>query len=66
MSPPPARFQRIAFLASGAPEAEKAREALVRRFNSDLANDLGNVLNRALPFIHRNLGGVMPGATMRA
>ena len=32
MSPPPARFQRIAFLASGAPEAEKAREALVRRY----------------------------------
>ncbi len=32
MSPPPARFQRIAFLASGAPEAENAREALVRRY----------------------------------
>jgi len=32
MSPPPTRFQRIAFLASGAPEAEKAREALVRRY----------------------------------
>jgi NAD+ kinase len=32
MSLPPTRFQRIAFLASGAPEAEKAREALVRRY----------------------------------
>ena len=32
MSPPPARFQRIAFLASGAPEAENAREALIRRY----------------------------------
>ncbi len=28
----PARFERIAFLASLAPEAEKAREALVRRY----------------------------------
>ena len=32
MSPPPARFERIAFLASMAPEAEKAREELVRRY----------------------------------
>jgi NAD+ kinase len=32
MSRPPARFERIAFLASRAPEAEKAREALVRRY----------------------------------
>ena len=32
MSPPPAHFQRIAFLASQAPEAETAREALIRRY----------------------------------
>jgi NAD+ kinase len=32
MSPPPARFERITFLASGAPEAEKARQALTRRY----------------------------------
>jgi len=32
MSPPPARFERIAFLASQAPEAELAREALIRRY----------------------------------
>jgi len=32
MSRPPARFERIAFLASRAPEAEKAREALARRY----------------------------------
>ena len=32
MSPPPARFERIAFLASQAPEAETAREALIRRY----------------------------------
>ena len=32
MSNPPARLERIAFLASQAPEAEKARDALVRRY----------------------------------
>ena len=32
MSRPPARFKRIAFLASRAPEAEKARAALVDRY----------------------------------
>jgi NAD+ kinase len=32
MSHPPARFERIAFLASLAPEAEKAHEVLVRRY----------------------------------
>jgi NAD+ kinase len=32
MSSPPPRFERIAFLASLAPEAEKAREELVRRY----------------------------------
>jgi NAD+ kinase len=32
MNRPPARFERIAFLASLAPEAEKAREALIRRY----------------------------------
>src|ERR1700688_4740211 len=32
MSRPPARFERIAFVASRAPEAEKARDALVRRY----------------------------------
>ena len=32
MNHSPARFERIAFLASLAPEAEKAREALIRRY----------------------------------
>lgn len=33
---------------------------LVGRFNSDLANDLGNLLNRTLPLLHRSRGGVAP------
>jgi NAD+ kinase len=32
MNRPPARFERIAFVASRAPEAEQAREALIRRY----------------------------------
>jgi NAD+ kinase len=34
MSNPPTRFERIAFLASLAPEAEKAHEVLVRRYGN--------------------------------
>lgn len=33
---------------------------LVNRFNSDLANDLGNLLNRTLPLLHRNRDGIIP------
>ena len=31
-----------------------------RRYNNDLANDLGNALNRSLSMAHRYLGGVVP------
>lgn len=33
---------------------------LAGRFNADLANDLGNLLNRTLPLVERYLGGVVP------
>lgn len=33
---------------------------LAGRFNSDLANDLGNLLNRTLPLLHRNRNGIIP------
>ncbi len=36
--------------------------ALLSRFNADLANDLGNLLNRTLPLVERYLGGVIPEA----
>ncbi|NPV47501.1 MAG: methionine--tRNA ligase [Armatimonadetes bacterium] len=32
----------------------------IGRFNADLANDLGNLLNRSLPLVDRYLGGVVP------
>jgi methionyl-tRNA synthetase len=35
-------------------------EALFRRYNSDLANDLGNLLNRTLTMIARYCTGVIP------
>ncbi|MGE5531417.1 MAG: methionine--tRNA ligase subunit beta, partial [Bacteroidota bacterium] len=34
--------------------------ALAARFNADLANDLGNLLNRTLPLVERYLEGVVP------
>ncbi len=33
-----------------------------RRYNSDLANDLGNALNRTLAMVHKFAGGVVPDA----
>ena len=37
--------------------------ALIRRMNSELANDLGNLAQRTLSQIAKNLGGVLPAAT---
>ena len=36
------------------------KAALIHRFNADLANDYGNLLNRALPIVERQLGGRIP------
>ena len=35
-------------------------EALVQRYNSDLANGLGNLSSRTLALIHQNFGGKIP------
>jgi methionyl-tRNA synthetase len=37
-----------------------SHEAIVNRINADLANDLGNLAQRSLTMISRQLGGVMP------
>ncbi|MFC1746703.1 methionine--tRNA ligase [Candidatus Neomarinimicrobiota bacterium] len=37
--------------------------AFVRRYNSDLANDLGNLVNRVAKFIRANFSGKVPVAT---
>jgi methionyl-tRNA synthetase len=37
-----------------------SHEAIVQRINADLANDLGNLAQRSLSMIARNLGGILP------
>ena len=37
-----------------------SHEAIVTRINADLANDLGNLAQRSLSMIAKNLGGVVP------
>lgn len=37
------------------------RASLIGRFNAELANDLGNLLNRSLSMLHRYREGVVPG-----
>jgi methionyl-tRNA synthetase len=37
-----------------------SHEAIVNRINADLANDLGNLAQRSLTMIARQLGGVLP------
>lgn len=44
-------------------DADFSRAALVHRFNSDLANDLGNLLNRTLSMVKSYFGGVVPEPT---
>ncbi|WP_459932741.1 methionine--tRNA ligase [Fundidesulfovibrio butyratiphilus] len=39
-----------------------SEEAVAGRFNADLANDLGNLFNRALSMTHRYFGGRVPQA----
>jgi methionyl-tRNA synthetase len=42
-------------------DGEFSLEAVIGRFDADLANDLGNLLNRTLPLIQRHCGGKLPG-----
>jgi methionyl-tRNA synthetase len=41
-------------------DGDFSRKALVHRINSDLANDLGNLLNRTLGMLGKYFGGVVP------
>lgn len=41
-------------------DADFSVSALIGRFNADLANDLGNLLNRTLPLLHKHRGGIVP------
>ena len=37
-----------------------SEEAIVNRINTDLANELGNLAQRSLSMVAKNLGGVVP------
>jgi len=43
-------------------DAGFTEEAFVRRYNADLANDLGNILNRVMKLIARYCGSAVPDA----
>ncbi len=47
-------------------DAEFSEEALVRRINADLANDLGNLLSRSVSMVARYFDGVVPVAETRS
>ena len=51
-------FREVSFGLDGA----FSFDALLGRFNADLANDLGNLLNRTLPLVQRYFDGQVPPA----
>src|SRR5205807_2593058 len=50
------RYYLISDIATGK-DADFSEERLIERYNADLANSLGNLLNRALNMAHRYRGG---------
>lgn len=55
----PFRYFLIAEMTLGQ-DASFTEDAFIRRFNSDLANDLGNLMSRVVTMIRKNTDGVMP------
>ncbi|MEI6914313.1 MAG: methionine--tRNA ligase [Armatimonadota bacterium] len=41
-------------------DGDFSKQGLIRHFNTDLANDLGNLLNRTLSMLHRYFDGIIP------
>ena len=55
----PMRFFLLREVAFGQ-DGDFSHDAIVRRMNSDLANDLGNLAQRSLSMIAKNCGGKVP------
>ena len=47
-------------------DANFSDDAILTRFNADLANDLGNLVSRATTMVHRYCEGVLPGSAPEA
>jgi methionyl-tRNA synthetase len=41
-------------------DGDFSHAAMVRRMNTELANDFGNLVQRTVAFIHKNAGGIVP------
>ena len=52
------RYYLMSDIASGQ-DADFSEERLVERYNADLANSLGNLLNRTLNMVHRYRDGIV-------
>jgi methionyl-tRNA synthetase len=53
------------FLLAGTPfdqDGDFSREELLRKVNAELANNLGNLLNRTLTLVEKNCGGIVPNS----
>jgi methionyl-tRNA synthetase len=53
------------FLLAGTPfdqDGDFSREELMRKVNAELANNLGNLLNRTLTLVEKNCGGTVPNS----
>lgn len=55
----PFRYFLMAEMVLGQ-DASFSEEAFIRRYNSDLANDLGNMLSRMMKMVGSHAGGVIP------
>lgn len=55
------RYSLASLLPYGS-DTNYTRDEVDRLYNSDLANDLGNALNRTLAMAHKFVGGVVPNA----
>ncbi len=57
----PIRYYLLREVAFGT-DGTYSTEALIQRINSDLANDLGNLLNRTISMIDKYFAGIVPEA----